>query len=129
MYISLVDVPETPANFSSIKSAPTSITVQWDPNLGWGQKQTFYLQYRVPSLELLEWTTVLVGEEDINEPKRRRIYQLSNLQKGKAFEMRMYAENTAGKRSNITVLLNVFTESSGENLILVFIHLLQSCYM
>lgn len=105
--------PETPGNFSTINSAATSLTIQWDPNVAWGHKQTFYMQYRVQGL--LEWTTVLIGEEAINESKRRRTYTLSNLQQGKAYALRMYAENTAGKRSNVTDILIVFTGCAGEN--------------
>ncbi|XP_052063072.1 neural cell adhesion molecule 1-like [Mytilus californianus] len=103
-------VPETPGNFSRIDSASTSFTVQWDPNSGGGYKQTFYIQYRVQGSS--EWTTVSAGEEDINEQRRRRTYEVRNLEGGTAYELRMFAENTAMKRSNFTDVLIVFTESS-----------------
>ncbi|XP_071175217.1 neural cell adhesion molecule 1-like isoform X2 [Mytilus edulis] len=103
-------VPETPGNFSRIDSAATSFTVQWDPNSGAGYKQTFYIQYRVQGSP--EWTTVSAGVEDINEQRRRRTYEVKSLQEGKAYELRMYAENTAMKRSNFTEVLIELTESS-----------------
>ncbi|CAG2225927.1 TTN [Mytilus edulis] len=103
-------VPDTPGNFSQRDSAFTSFTVQWDPGSGGGYKQTFYIQYRVQGSS--EWTIVSAGEEDINEQRRRRTYEVRNLQEGKAYELRMYAENTAMKRSNFTDVLIVFTKSS-----------------
>ncbi|CAC5395406.1 unnamed protein product [Mytilus coruscus] len=112
-------VPETPNNFSRIASSFTSITVQWDPNFGGGYKQTFYIQYKVQGL--LEWTTESAGEEDINEPKRRRTYELIELQEGKVYELRMFAENTAMKTSNVTDVLIVSTESSGKQCALLML--------
>ncbi|XP_076112553.1 nephrin-like isoform X1 [Mytilus galloprovincialis] len=103
-------VPETPGNFSKTDSAATSVTVQWDPRSSGGYKQTFYMQYRVQGL--LEWITVIVGEEDINELKRRRTYKLRNLKEVQAYELKMYAENTAEKRSNVTDVLIIFTENA-----------------
>ncbi|XP_076110694.1 uncharacterized protein LOC143079319 [Mytilus galloprovincialis] len=103
-------VPETPGNFSQIDSTITSITVQWDPSSGGGYKQTFYIQYRVQGSS--EWTIISAGEEDINEQRRRRTYAVRNLQEGKAYELRMFAENTAMKRSNFTEVLIVLTRSS-----------------
>lgn len=119
--------PEIPGNFNNIKSADTFVTIQWDPNVDWGQTQTFYLQYRVQGL--LEWTTILIGEEAINESKKRRTYTLSNLQRGKAYELRMYAANTAGKRSNVTDSLIVFTGYSGENCTIVNMHILLTIHI
>ncbi|XP_076109450.1 nephrin-like [Mytilus galloprovincialis] len=109
----LVDycVPDIPGNFSQRDSAFTSFTVQWDPSSGGGYKQTFYIQYRVQGSS--EWTIVSAGEEDINEQRRRRTYEVTNLKEGKAYELRMYAENTAMKRSNFTDVLIVLTKSSG----------------
>lgn len=69
------------------------------------------MQYRVQGL--LEWITVIVGEEDINELKRRRTYKLRNLKEVQAYELKMYAENTAEKRSNVTDVLIIFTENAG----------------
>ncbi|XP_063442098.1 cell adhesion molecule DSCAM-like [Mytilus trossulus] len=103
-------VPETPGNFSTVASSATSITVQWDPHSGGGYKQIFHIQYRVQGSS--EWTTVSAGEEDINEQRRRRTYEVKTLQEGKAYEMRMYAENTAMKRSNFTEVLISYTQSS-----------------
>ncbi|XP_076109532.1 neural cell adhesion molecule 1-like [Mytilus galloprovincialis] len=103
-------VPDIPGNFSQRDSAFTSFTVQWDPGSGGGYKQTFYIQYRVQGSS--KWTSVSSGEEDINEQRRRRTYEVSNLQEGKAYELRMYAENKAMKRSNFTDVLIAFTTSS-----------------
>ncbi|XP_052063746.1 neural cell adhesion molecule 1-like isoform X2 [Mytilus californianus] len=103
-------VPETPGNFSMTTTSTTSITMQWDPKSGGGHKQAFYIQYRVQGA--FEWYTTLAGEEDINEPKRRRIYEVINLQKGKAYGLRIYAENRAGKRSNVTEVFIAVTETS-----------------
>ncbi|XP_071176511.1 nephrin-like [Mytilus edulis] len=104
-------VPDIPGNFSQGDSAFTSFTVQWDPGSGAGYEQLFYIQYRVQGSS--EWTTVQAVEEDVNKPRRRRTYEVRNLQEGKAYELRMYAENTAMKRSNFTDVLIVFTKSSG----------------
>ncbi|XP_076109449.1 uncharacterized protein LOC143078475 [Mytilus galloprovincialis] len=103
-------VPDTPGNFSQISSSTSSIIVQWDPHSGGGYKQTFYIQYRVQGSS--EWTIVSAGEEDINEQRRRRTYEVTNLKEGKAYELRMYAENTAMKRSNFTEVLIELTRSS-----------------
>ncbi|XP_076110695.1 uncharacterized protein LOC143079320 [Mytilus galloprovincialis] len=103
-------VPETPGNFSTVASLATSITVQWDPHSGGGFTQTFYIQYRVQGSS--EWTLVLAGEEDIKAERRRRTYEVTNLKEGKAYELRMYAENTAMKRSNFTEVLTSYTQSS-----------------
>ncbi|CAG2225932.1 unnamed protein product [Mytilus edulis] len=67
------------------------------------------VMYRVQGSS--EWTIVSAWEEDINEQRRRRTYEVRNLQEGKAYELRMYAENTAMK-SNFTDVLIVFTKSS-----------------
>lgn len=74
--------PETPENFSTVISAATSLTVQWDPKVAWGHNQTFYMQYRVQGL--LEWTTVLIGEEAVNESKRRSIIYIKQLKARKS---------------------------------------------
>ncbi|VDI65477.1 Hypothetical predicted protein [Mytilus galloprovincialis] len=107
-------IPDIPGNFSQRDTAFTSFTVQWDPGSDGVYKQTFYIQYRVQGSS--EWTIVAAGDEDINEQRRRRTYEVRNLQEGKAYELRMYAENTAMKRSNFTDVLIVFTKSSGTNL-------------
>ncbi|XP_052061632.1 uncharacterized protein LOC127701675 [Mytilus californianus] len=104
-------VPETPGNFSKKASSATSITVQWDPKSGGGYKQIFYIQYRVQGT--LQWANVSAGEENISQKKRRRTYEVKNLQEKEAYELRMFAENTAMKRSNVTEVLIAFTESSG----------------
>ncbi|CAC5359009.1 unnamed protein product [Mytilus coruscus] len=103
-------VPETPGNFSKTATSTSTITVQWDPNSGGGYKQTFYIQYRVQGL--LEWKILIVGEEDINEPRRRRTYELRKLRERNVYELRMFAENTAMKRSNFTDVLIVFTDTA-----------------
>lgn len=75
---------------------------------------------------MLKWTTALVGEEDINALKIWRIYKLRNVQEGMAYELRMYAENTAGKRSNVTDVLIVSTkstESLGKNCIKIYTYI------
>lgn len=103
-------MPVTPGNFSMKKTSTTSITMQWDPKFVGGFKQTFYIQYIVQGS--FEWTTVLAGENDINEPLRRRTYDVTNLQQGKAYGLRLYAENRVGK-SNVTEVFIAVTESSG----------------
>ncbi|OPL33385.1 hypothetical protein AM593_10687, partial [Mytilus galloprovincialis] len=103
-------VPETPGNFSKTATSTTTITVQWDPNSSGGYKQTFYIQYRVQGL--LKWRNVSAGDEDINELKRRRTYELKKLREGRVYELRMFSENTAMKRSNVTDILIVFTDTS-----------------
>ncbi|OPL32759.1 low titin quality protein, partial [Mytilus galloprovincialis] len=115
MTLEITGVPDTPGHFSKITSSTTSITIVWDLNSGGGHAQTFYIQYRVQGS--LSWTTVSAGEEGINEQKRRRTYEVKNLQAGEPYELRMFSENTAGKRSNYTEVLIAFTDSSGTQFI------------
>ncbi|VDI47025.1 Hypothetical predicted protein [Mytilus galloprovincialis] len=108
--LEITGIPETPGNFSMRTTSTTSITIVWDPNSGGGHVQTFYIQFRVQGY--LSWTAVSAGEEGINKQKRRRTYKLKNLQEGQTYELRMFSENTAGKRSNYTEVLVALTESS-----------------
>lgn len=113
--IYILGVPETPGNFSMRTTSTTSITIVWDPNSGGGHAQIFYIKYKVQGSLL--WTTVSAGVEGVNDQKRRRTYELKNLQKRQTYELRMFSENTAGKRSNYTEVLFALTESSGTQFI------------
>ncbi|XP_071176505.1 uncharacterized protein [Mytilus edulis] len=105
-------LPETPGNFSKQSASATSITVQWDINSDGGYQQKFYVQYRIQGS--LEWTTKLVDKEDTNESKQQKAYEVKNLQEGKAYELRMYAENALMKRSNATEVLIALTDSGSK---------------
>lgn len=108
--IHYIGVPATPDNFSKITTTSTSITMPWDCNSGGANGQKFYIQYKVQGF--YDWTTVSVGEEGIIEPKGRREYQVKNLQEGETYELRIFSENTAGKRSSFTRSWFACTESS-----------------
>lgn len=84
--------------------------MQWDSKSDGGHGQQLYIQYKVQGS--YEWTTVSVVEEGIIEQKRRREYKVTNLQKGETYELRMFSENTAGKRSSFTKSWFACTESS-----------------
>ncbi|XP_076109530.1 titin-like [Mytilus galloprovincialis] len=110
LQLTVISVPDTPGHFNIRTTSTTSITVVWDSNSGGGHAQTFYIQYRVQGS--LSWTTVSAGVEGINEQKRRRTYEVKNLQEGEPYELKMFSENTAGKRSNYTDSIITFTSGT-----------------
>ncbi|CAG2184919.1 TTN [Mytilus edulis] len=112
-------VPENPVfNITVQPTSTTSITIVWVLNSGGGHAQTFYIQYRVQGS--LSWITISADEEGNNEQKRRRReYKVKNLQEGKTYELRLFSENIAGKRSNYTEVIITFTKSSGTQFIFI----------
>ncbi|VDI14696.1 Hypothetical predicted protein, partial [Mytilus galloprovincialis] len=81
--------PETPTNFTLTGSGETSISVRWIPGYDGGQKQMFYLEYRVTGTDA--WLPQEIKTS--SQLDMHNHYTLSGLQDKTSYELRMYAKN------------------------------------
>lgn len=104
--------PDTPSNFTITSSSETSITVQWIPGYDGGQKQTFYIQYRISGT----YTWMLREIKTIYQIDIHNFYTLSGRQEKTTYELRMYAQNVFNQSqktdtATTTTQQSVFTEA------------------